>query len=134
MINEILYKAGVPAGKGRALLLGWSYKPEVGDPRETPAEPLAEALQGKGITVSVWDPHLSDDDLPDTVDVVESVDEINGFDIAILVTAHQACLEIDWAKLVGQMNHPILYDGRRVLDLQKLNAIGWEAHAVGRPI
>lgn len=134
VINEILYKAGVPAGEGKALLLGWSYKPEVGDPRETPAEPLAEALQGKGISVYVWDPHLSDSDLPDTVEVVENVDEMDGFDIAILVTAHQACLEIDWAKLVGQMNHPILYDGRRVLDLAKLNAMGWEAHAVGRPI
>ena len=37
VINEILYKAGVPSGEGKALLLGWSYKPEVGDPRETPA-------------------------------------------------------------------------------------------------
>ena len=44
VLNELLYKAGVPAGEGKVLLLGWSYKAEVGDPRETPAEPLTEAL------------------------------------------------------------------------------------------
>ena len=134
VINEILYKAGVPSGEGKALLLGWSYKPEVGDPRETPAEPLAEALQGKGISVSVWDPHLSTDELPDTVEVLNELQDVQGFDILVLVTAHQACLELDWAKLRSQMNHSILYDGRRVLDLNNLNAMGWETHAVGRPI
>ena len=134
VINEILYKAGVPSGEGKALLLGWSYKPEVGDPRETPAEPLAKALQGKGISVSVWDPHLSSDELPDTVEVLNEVQDAQGFDIIVLVTAHRACLEIDWPKLRSQMNHSILYDGRRVLDLNNLNAMGWETHAVGRPI
>ncbi|MDP6640483.1 MAG: nucleotide sugar dehydrogenase [Candidatus Poseidoniaceae archaeon] len=47
VIFELIYKAGIPAGEGRVLLLGWSYKPEVGDPRETPAEPLSKALQDK---------------------------------------------------------------------------------------
>jgi hypothetical protein len=32
------------------------------------------------------------------------------------------------------MRTPIVYDGRRVLDLEKLEAMGWKAHAVGRPI
>ena len=59
VLNELLYKAGVPAGEGKVLLLGWSYKAEVGDPRETPAEPLTEALQSKDIAVAAYDPHLN---------------------------------------------------------------------------
>ena len=133
VINEILYKAGVPSGEGKALLLGWSYKPEVGDPRETPAEPLAEALQGKGISVSVWDPHLTSDELPTSVEFLTDIDQVHGIDVVVLVTAHKACLELDWNKLREQMNHSILYDGRRVLDLASLNAMGWTTHAVGRP-
>ena len=115
------------------MLLGWSYKPEVGDPRETPAEPLAEALQGKGISVSVWDPHLTSDELPTSVEFLTDIDQAHGIDVVVLVTAHEACLELDWNKLREQMNHSILYDGRRVLDLASLNAIGWTTHAVGRP-
>ena len=34
VLNELLYKAGVPASEGKVLLLGWSYKAEVGDPRK----------------------------------------------------------------------------------------------------
>lgn len=133
IINELLYKAGVPAGKGKILFLGWSYKPEVGDPRETPAEPLAEALRAKGLHVSAWDPHLEKADLPKSVGVIETIGEANGFDIAVLVTAHKACLEIDWDVLKNQMRTPILYDGRRVLDLDVISTLGWEVHAVGRP-
>jgi len=133
VIHEILYKAGVASGGGRVLLLGWSYKPEVGDPRETPAKQLSEALLSKGISVSAWDPHLSEEEFPDDVSVVTDVySEINA-DIAILVTAHKACLTLDWKRLYSSMNRPIIYDGRRVLDLEKLNQDGWQVHAVGRP-
>ena len=134
VLNELLYKAGVPSGEGKVLLLGWSYKPEVGDPRETPAEPLFEALQSKDIAVSAWDPHLSSDDFPEGVEVIEDISLANGFDLVVLVTAHEACLEIDWSSLASRMNHPIIYDGRRVLDLADLANKGWTAHAVGKPL
>ncbi|DAC09426.1 MAG TPA: nucleotide sugar dehydrogenase, partial [Candidatus Poseidoniales archaeon] len=36
VIRDLLYQAEVPAKDARVLLMGWSYKAEVGDPRETP--------------------------------------------------------------------------------------------------
>jgi hypothetical protein len=54
--------------------------------------------------------------------------------MAVLVTAHKACVDIDWSSLLAQMNHPILYDGRRVLDLSSLQQAGWQTYAVGKPI
>ena len=133
VIWDLLYRAGVPADDAKVLLLGWSYKAEVGDPRETPAEPLAEALMGKGIQVGAWDPHL-DGGFLEGVTVHTSIDQATGYDAAILVTAHEACLSIDWQAVAKQMRHPIIYDGRRVLDLESLEQMGWNAHAVGRPI
>ena len=133
VLNELLYKAGVPAGEGKVLLLGWSYKAEVGDPRETPAEPLTEALQSKDIAVAAYDPHLEAGDFPEGVEVVSDIDSAEGYDLAVLVTAHKACQEIDWAGLASRMRNPILYDGRRVLDLNSLQDAGWQVHAVGRP-
>ncbi|MGB1571696.1 MAG: nucleotide sugar dehydrogenase [Candidatus Poseidoniaceae archaeon] len=133
VLNELLYKAGVPSGEGKVLLLGWSYKAEVGDPRETPAEPLTEALQSKDIAVAAYDPHLNAGDFPEGVEVVSDIDSAKGYDLAVLVTAHKACQEIDWAGLASRMRNPILYDGRRVLDLNSLQNAGWQVHAVGRP-
>jgi len=134
VLNELLYRAGVPSGEGKILLLGWSYKAEVGDPRETPAEPLFEALQSKNISVASWDPHLVESDFPEGVEVITDIDSAEGFDVVVLVTAHKACLEIDYEKLASRMRNAIFYDGRRVMDLDSLQEMGWQIHAVGRPL
>ena len=133
VLVNILWKAGLTAENTKVLLLGWSYKAEVGDPRETPAEPLAAALHEKGIGVGVYDPHLSAEGMPEHVEWVESLESAQGYDMAVLVTAHRACVEIDWAGLLQRMNTPLLYDGRRVLPLSELETMGWETFAVGRP-
>ena len=116
------------------LLLGWSYKAEVGDPRETPAEPLAQILVEKNIQVSAWDPHLEVHSFPSIVDVVvDPFKDQEKFDMAILVTAHEDCLNLDWEKLLLSMRRPLIYDGRRVLNLDALADLGWETFAVGKP-
>ena len=132
-VIDLLWKKGVPATDARVLLLGWSYKAEVGDPRETPAEPLAMDLMGKNITVGAWDPHIESSFYPEGVVGVEDIAYAEGYDLVILVTAHKACLEIDWKELLTNMRTPLIYDGRRVLDLENLSSMGWNSHAVGRP-
>lgn len=115
----------------RVLFLGWSYKPEVGDPRETPADPLSRELAKSGCRVSVWDPYI--EYVPDHVEMIDDIDTAEGYDMAVLITAHNICLEIDWVSLKDRMRTPIVFDGRRVLDLQELELMGWQTHAVGRP-
>ena len=134
VLSDLMWTAGVAASDAKVLLLGWSYKAEVGDPRETPAEPLAETLMSKGITVGAWDPHLDDGSYPEGVEVVSDISSAQGYDMAVLVTAHKACVSLDWASLAKQMRTPLIYDGRRVLDLDELKSSGWNAFAVGRPV
>ena len=134
VVTDLLWSAGVQASDARVLLLGWSYKAEVGDPRETPAEPLAATLLAKGITVGAWDPHIDSTLFPEGIVAIEDMSTAEGYDLAILVTAHKACLNIDWIDLLSKMRTPIVYDGRRVLDLDKLKVMGWVTHAVGKPV
>ena len=89
VLVDILWKAGLSAESTKVLFLGWSYKAEVGDPRETPAEPLAEALQQRGIQVSVYDPHIEADTFPDSVNVIQDLSQAEGHDLAVLVTGAQ---------------------------------------------
>jgi nucleotide sugar dehydrogenase len=134
VLSDIMWSAKVAADDAKVLLLGWSYKAEVGDPRETPAEPLAETLMSKGITVGAWDPHLEHGSFPEGVVSIADLTEAQDYDMVVLVTAHKACLELDWQGLLNQMRTPLLYDGRRVLDLTSLNHMGWKAYAVGKPL
>ena len=134
VLSDLMWNAGVPAGAAKVLLLGWSYKAEVGDPRETPAEPLAQTLMSKGIGVGAWDPHIESTDYPEGVTVIEDISDAQDYDIAVLVTAHKACVDLDWQSLLENMRTPLLYDGRRVLNLSELETMGWQTHAVGRPV
>jgi nucleotide sugar dehydrogenase len=134
VLSDIMSASNVALSNAKVLLLGWSYKAEVGDPRETPAEPLAGTLMSKGITVCAWDPHLGPDSFPEGVVSISDLTEAHDYDMVVLVTAHKACLELDWKALLTNMRTPLLYDGRRVLDLEGLKAMGWKAHAVGRPL
>jgi len=133
VIENILYKSGVQSGTARVLLLGWSYKANVGDPRETPAEPLARALVAKNIEVFVYDPQIQDITIDAEVTFLENLFEEKELDMVILLTAHDSIMSIDWSELMKNMRNPMIYDGRRVLDLVKLFELGWKAFAVGRP-
>jgi len=134
VLSDIMWNAKVSADDAKVLLLGWSYKAEVGDPRETPAEPLAETLMSKGITVGAWDPHLDNNSFPEGVQEISDISSAEGYDMVVLVTAHKACLELDWQALLSNMRTPLLYDGRRVLNLEDLRSMGWTPYAVGRPL
>ena len=133
VLKDLLYQSGVPAGDGKVLFLGWSYKPEVGDARETPVEPLARNLIESGVSIYAWDPYLSSEDFPENVNVIEDVNSEKGFDMVVLATAHKECIGVDWGYLYKGMRTPILYDGRRALDLQKMRDIGWIVNAIGSP-
>ncbi|MAT48968.1 MAG: nucleotide sugar dehydrogenase [Euryarchaeota archaeon] len=133
VLKDILYKNNVSANDANILFLGWSYKAEVGDHRETPAEHLALALTDSGIKVSVWDPHLENHVYPGNVDVITDINSAKNFDLVVLVTGHSICINLDWEALLKNMRKPLLYDGRRVLDIKKLEDLGWDVYAVGKP-
>ncbi len=134
-IAEILAKSDVDIAGSNVLLLGWSYKPGIGDPRETPAEPLAEALVERGCIVQTYDPLVDDRFFPtELADLVRVEAEIQPFDIAILVTAHDEVVGLDWGKLAELANQPLIYDGRRVLDVESLKSLGWSVYLLGAPL
>lgn len=74
----------------RVLLLGFAYKRNTGDARETPARQVVRQLQQLGAEVHVSDPHVDDRDLPD--DVVRAdvtADELKAADAVVLMVDHE---------------------------------------------
>jgi UDP-N-acetyl-D-glucosamine dehydrogenase len=54
----ILNGRGLALSKARVLLLGVTYKPDIADQRESPAEPVAKRLMDAGADVVYHDPHV----------------------------------------------------------------------------
>jgi UDP-N-acetyl-D-glucosamine dehydrogenase len=71
------------------LLLGFAYKRNTGDARETPARVVARLLQAHGARVQVVDHLVNDRDLPSDVERVDGTPEdIIGADAAVLLVDH----------------------------------------------
>ena len=81
----------------------------------------------------MWDPHIEDEDFPEDVIVCSSIEDAEGYDIAVLVTAHKSCVDIDWQGLLTRMRTQYCMMEDVYLDLDNLSKMGWMVHAVGKP-
>jgi nucleotide sugar dehydrogenase len=132
-INNLLDDMSIDKNNRKALLLGWSYKQGIGDVRGSPSKYLASSLVSYGFEISVWDPYISIEELPNKVNKINHYSDSSEYDVVILATSHSEFLSIDWKDLKKFMNNPILYDGRRVLDLDLISELGWVTAAIGKP-
>ena len=117
----------------KVLILGYSYKPETGDIRDTPVLEFSQGISSSGVTVFVWDPFVEDKHFPEWVVQVGGPLEESGLDMVILATAHSQFMNIDWEGLRERCNNPIFYDGRRALSPLEMKKVGWEYFAIGYP-
>jgi len=76
----------------RIVVLGVSYKPNVGDTRETPATALIQQLLALGAEVVAVDPHVHDQDtfVGASLRATADADLLAGADLVVLVTDHAA--------------------------------------------
>jgi UDP-N-acetyl-D-glucosamine dehydrogenase len=93
LISQALNHGSQKSLKGsRLLVLGVSYKADVDDVRESPAEKIIELLHKAGADVAYYDPHVAEFDGLRCVDY-----EPEDYDAVVIVTAHSA---IDYDDLV----------------------------------
>ena len=129
-INDI-FKGNL--SKRKLLFLGYSYKPGLGDTRETPVEEMTRKLSDMGSEILIWDPLVETEDFPDWALIVEDPYDLENVDMVVLTTAHREVIELDWEELMRVCKKATVYDGRRVLDESKLVNSGWAYFGVGLP-
>jgi UDPglucose 6-dehydrogenase len=123
--------------EGRTIgLLGLAFKSNTDDVRDSPAIDLAAALLASSAIVRAFDPKASSKAaraLP-SLDIVEDVDEaIEGADAVVIATEWPEFAGLDWAALGGTMRRRLIVDGKRLLDPERMRALGFEYLAVGSP-
>lgn len=90
-VMEMLNDSGLALSRARVLLLGVTYKPNIADQRESPAEPVARKLLAGGAEVVYHDPYVDTWSI-DGNDVSRQrsmFDVEQEADIAILLTNHR---------------------------------------------
>ena len=116
------------------VFLGYAYKPNVGDVRETPVKKICEIILNKtGITPKIWDNLVNENEIPKWLNHIKNFENISRNSIIIIGTAHRTIINMDFSNLKSKLENPIVYDGRRALDIESLENSGWKVYAIGKP-
>jgi len=131
LVQDALNECEKSLKNSNIVVLGFSYKENVGDPRESPAKTLIKNLKWKGANVIVVDPYIEEINSKFGVLNNDLYEALKGADALVLITPHDDFKSIDFKKIKKMMNSPIVVDGRRIYDPDELRAIGFTYKGVG---
>ena len=114
----------------KIVVLGLSYKENVGDDRESPSEELINELKHYQAQVTIVDPYIEETQVYGTLesDLYQALEDA---DAMVLMTAHQEFRDLDFQKAKKLMKIPIIVDARRIYDPEKLREMGFIYSGVG---
>ena len=135
------------AGK-KIAMLGWAFKKDTNDTRESAAIYVADYLLNEQAEIVVYDPKVTEEQIFSDLDYLgtrsgdanrQAVTVVNdpleaceeAHAIAVL-TEWDEFKELDWQKIYDQMLKPaFLFDGRRLLEPKTKKEIGFDFYAIG---
>jgi len=124
-------------------VLGFAFKKDTNDTRESAAIYVCKDLIEEQANVSIYDPKVPEAQIRRDLGLAEDATAVTICDDAYEATknAHAVLILTEWdefkaldfKKIYDQMNLPaFLFDGRNLLDLDALRSIGFEATGIGR--
>jgi UDPglucose 6-dehydrogenase len=136
--RRVLQKLQRHLGKLRGktvALLGLAFKPGTDDMREAPSLVLGARLLAEGVEVRGWDPVANPRDVLQGLTLCETpLDAVRGADAAVVVTEWPELKDLARDEIRAAMRHPLIVDGRNLLDPDRTRAAGFAYEGVGRAV
>ncbi|MDZ7816381.1 MAG: UDP binding domain-containing protein [Planctomycetota bacterium] len=114
-------------------VLGAAYKPDIDDPRESPAHAINKLARIRDIAISVHDPHVKEGDHEGMFVTNDLESALLGAKAVLLVTNHACYRSLSARFFREHMAGNVIADGRNWLNHQTLRAAGFELLVVGEP-
>lgn len=129
--------------------LGWAFKKDTNDTRESAAIYVAKDLIDESAFIHVYDPKVSEKQMLSDLDYLEPASEKlhreqlvfadspyealkNAHAVAIL-TEWDEFKTYDWQQIYDNMKKPaFVFDGRNILDREALQGIGFQVFTIGK--
>lgn len=134
------------AADKRIAVLGFAFKKDTNDTRETPAINVCRDLLAEQAQVVVYDPRVGEAQInaevfgsgesdPKLTVAADAYEAAKGAHVVAVVTEWDEFATLDFQRIFDSMAKPAyLFDGRNILDLPKLRKIGFRAQGVGKPL
>jgi len=128
--------------------LGWAFKKDTNDTRESAAIYVADDLLHEQASIHVYDPKVDAVQIQSDLNYLETRSEATNLQgVHVYDNPYDACKdahaiavltewdefkEYDWQKIYDAMLKPaFVFDGRNILDAKKMNAIGFHYYKIG---
>lgn len=128
--------------------LGWAFKKNTNDTRESAAIYVADHLLDEQAEIVVYDPKVQENQIfKDLEYLATRTDEQNKELLTVINDPYEAAAgahglavltewdefkDLDWKKIKESMKKPaFVFDGRRLLDREKLESLGFVYYAIG---
>ena len=132
--------------KPKVLLLGWAFKKNTNDTRESAAIYVTNNLLNKNIEIDIYDPKVKqsqvDFDLSNLNEdydksLVNFIEEpflnISEYNIIAIMTEWDEFKDYDWEKIYKKTIKPTyIFDGRNILEIEKIKKVGFNYIGLGR--
>ncbi|GAK99696.1 UDP-glucose dehydrogenase [Nonlabens ulvanivorans] len=133
----------------RIAILGWAFKKDTNDTRESAAIYVADYLLSEQAELVIYDPKVTKDQIfsdleylgsrsteenRDLVEVSNSpYDAVENAHAVAILTEWDEFVTYDWSKIYDSMLKPaFLFDGRRLLSDELMREIGFEFYKIGK--
>ena len=128
--------------------LGWAFKKDTNDTRESAAIYVADDLLSEQATIAVYDPKVGEEQIQFDLNYLETRSESeNQKGVQVMTNAYDACKNAhaiavltewdefktqDWQKIYDNMLKPaFVFDGRNILNKEELEKIGFIYQGIG---
>ncbi|MDM1046669.1 nucleotide sugar dehydrogenase [Sphingobacterium hotanense] len=132
----------------RIAMLGWAFKKDTNDTRESAAIYVADHLLTEMAQLAVYDPKVSASKIYQDIDAISTRSSEENRDLlSVHLNPYEACRgahavailtewdefkEIDWQTIKDNMLNPaFLFDGRRLLDRKEMENLGFKYYTLG---
>jgi UDPglucose 6-dehydrogenase len=133
----------------RIAILGFAFKKETNDTRESPAIAVGRALLEERANLAVYDPKVSAEQIhhdlafpPDIFDehghprveiAADAYAAAAGAHAVVILTDWEAFKHLDYTRIHAKMHKPaFLFDGATVVNLQEMRNLGFDVSGIGR--
>jgi len=130
-------------------LLGWAFKKNTNDTRESAAIYIADLLIENGAEICVYDPKVSEQRMLADLDYLNSrSSQENNRALTCVENPYEACKDshaiaiitewdefksYDWESIFKSVVKPAkIFDGRNILDAQYLKELGFDVYSIGK--
>jgi len=122
-------------------LMGFAFKADTGDTRETPALFIAKELLSENARLVISDPRAlrnAEKDLMNVEGYITYIEDpyeaVKGCHAIAILTEWPLYADLDYREIFDRMEKPaFIFDGRNIADHRKLYEIGFNVYPIGKP-